>query len=194
MPKLFLTEKQIYKLLDLSKSSPRDNCLFEVALCTGFRSGDLANLRVSDVWDGKPLAFLRITMSKTGKTVERHLTQRCQGSIWRYIMNSRVSDSPFLFCSESNRRGYNQPLNRKSVYRIFKKYLGKICTPAELRGNGCHTTRRSMAKIISDKTGRIEPASRWLGHRSIAVTTAYLDMDSYGKMADDVVAGIFTVD
>ena len=78
-------------------------------------------------------------------------------------------------------------MNRSSLHRLYKQYLGTFCSKDQLRGNACHTTRRSVAKIISDRAGRIEPASRFLGHTSIANTVSYLDMDSYGKQADKIV-------
>jgi hypothetical protein len=79
-----------------------------------------------------------------------------------------------------------------TVHRIFKRYLGLQFSDESLRGNACHTTRRSVAKIISDRAGRIEPATRFLGHASVAATAAYLDMDGYGRQADEIVRHLFS--
>ena len=81
-------------------------------------------------------------------------------------------------------------MNRSSLQRLYKRYLGHMYSGEQLRGNACHVTRRSMAKLISDKAGRVEPATRFLAHTTIANTIAYLDMDSYGRQADQIVRAL----
>lgn len=191
MSKLFMNQKHIASLLKLSQHSPRDFALFHMALATGFRAGDLLNLKRFDIAPNvgdNVLESIKIKMQKTGRTVERKLPPACREALVRYL-ETRIDDSPFLFHSESNNSMDRQgPMNRSSLHRLYKMYLSQIYpAPGELRGNACHVTRRSVAKIISDQAGRIEPASRFLGHTSISSTVAYLDMDSYGKQADDIV-------
>jgi hypothetical protein len=50
--------------------------------------------------------------------------------------------------------------------------------------------RRSVAKLINRKTGRIETAQEWLGHTSTAHTRAYIDAEDYREKANGVVAGL----
>lgn len=194
MAKIFMNEKKIESLLKLARERARDYALFHVALATGFRAGDLLSLKRWDVApnvgdDIQPV--LKIKMQKTGKMVERALPLACREAIRSYL-ETRIDDNPYLFCSESNNLGERQgPMNRSSLHRIYKSYLGRLYTaPAELRGNACHVTRRSVAKLISDKAGRIEPASKFLGHTSIANTVSYLDMDAYGRQADEIVQAL----
>lgn len=186
--KLFLDEGHIQQLLRNSYPFPRDHALFHLALATGFRAGDLLALKREDIAPyGTVSCFLLIKMQKTGKMVERELPAACRAALRNYL-ERRVDTNPYLFVSESNNsRDKDKPLNRSSLQRIIKSYLRAWFTEEELRGNACHVTRRSIAKIISDKAGRIEPASRFLGHTSIANTVAYLDMDQYGKQADEIV-------
>lgn len=191
MSKIFMSEKNIRSLLKASIPVPRDHALFRVALATGFRAGDLINIKRDEVAPyGVCLSSVRITMQKTGRTIERHLPDSCRVAIKNYL-HTRTDDSPFLFRSESNNsKDRNGPMNRSSLHRIFKRYLGMMYSDEALRGNACHTTRRSMAKIISDRAGRIEPASKFLGHSSVANTILYLDMDYFGKQADDIVSTV----
>jgi integrase len=188
MSKLFMNEKEIETLLSWSYEKPRDFALFHTALATGFRAGDLLNLKRWDVAPrGRILGCVKIKMQKTGKIAERRLPPTCQIAIERYL-SLRVDSNPFLFQSESTRGVDNErPMNRSSLHRIIKGYLEHMYSGEELRGNACHVTRRSVAKIISDKAGRVEPATRFLEHTSIANTIHYLDMDQYGKQADQIV-------
>lgn len=192
--KLFMNEKNIEELLILSEPWARDHAIFHVALATGLRASDLLNLKKRDVApQGAPvLHSVKLKMKKTGKIVERQLPEACRKAIKRYLQ-TRTDSNEFLFCSESNNSLRSEkPMNHSSLHRLFKKYLGLQFSAEELRGNACHTTRRSIAKIISDKAGRIEPATRFLGHTSVANTVAYLDMDSYGKQADEIVGILFS--
>jgi len=52
------------------------------------------------------------------------------------------------------------------------------------------TLRRSIAKLINRKTGRIETAQEWLGHASTAHTRAYIDAEDYREKANGVVAAL----
>lgn len=193
MSKIFMTEKKIQSLLRIAKPWPRDYALFHVALATGFRAGDLIALKRDDVvcQDGNFYGSVKITMQKTGKTVERELPPACCEAIGLYL-DTRTDCNPYLFPALSNNtQGDMVPMNRSSLHRIFKRYLGAVYGRIpELRGNACHVTRRSVAKIISDRAGRIEPATRFLGHSSVAATIHYLNMDEFGKQADEIVQAL----
>jgi len=192
MGKLFLQEEQIGKLLELSAVNPRDHALFHMALSTGFRVSDLLRIKRRDLQDsdGKISRLIRLKMKKTGKYIERPLRDDCREVIAAYL-KSRKDDNPFVFRPEANNSLKRRlPMDRSSVHRVFKKYLRGMFPSSMLKGASCHTTRRSIAKIISRKSGRVEPAARFLGHKSIATTTAYLDMEEFGRQADDIVTSL----
>lgn len=190
MSKLFMSENKIALLLKASRNHTRDYAIFQVALATGFRVSDLVRIKRVDVApDDRNVAdSIRIKMKKTGRMIERPLPQACKQAIKDYL-ETRNDPNPFLFRSESNNsKDITGPMDRSSLRRLFKSYLRILYSnPSELRGNACHVTRRSMAKIISDKAGRIEPATKFLGHTSIANTISYLDMDGYGKQANEII-------
>lgn len=186
--KAFLSERQIARLLVLSAPNPRDHALFHVALATGFRAGDLLRL-VREDFD-RDRRHLKIKMQKTGKVLERELPSACCTAVSLYL-SERKDFNPYLFPALSNNtKGDMAHMNRSSLHRIFKRYLNIVIGPEASRGNSCHVTRRSVAKIISDRAGRIEPATRFLGHTSVANTVAYLDMDQFGKQADEIVKSL----
>lgn len=192
MGKLFLKEDQIHKLLELSAVNPRDHALFHVALSTGFRVSDLLRIKLRDLQDSdhEVSRLVRMKMKKTKKFIERPLRDDCRAAIASYL-KTREDSNPFLFRPEANNSKKSRlPMDRSSVHRVYKKYLEKLFSRQDLRGNSCHTTRRSIAKLISDKSGRIEASSSFLGHRSIAATTAYLNMDEFKQQADEIVSAL----
>ncbi len=66
-----------------------------------------------------------------------------------------------------------------------------MISPASLiQGTAIHVLRRSVAKLINRKTGRIETAQEWLGHTSTAHTRSYIDAEDYREKANRVVAGL----
>jgi integrase len=192
MSKLFLSEARINELLSLAEPYARDNCLFRLALCTGLRVSDLIKLRICQVvdTDGLPIRSLRVKMKKTKKYIERPLREDCRQAIAKYVAE-RQDRNPYLFRPDShNSKASLHPISRQAAHGIYRKYLEKMYPWSVLQGTGCHVTRRSVAKIISDKAGRIEPATQFLGHRSIQTTMHYIDMDQYGQKADGIVQSL----
>jgi integrase len=193
MPKLFLSEPQIHHLLKLASGHPRNFALIHVALDTGFRVSDLVTLKREDVElsDGSIKKFIRKKMQKTGKFIDRPLREDSQATIKNYL-RARTDDNPFLFISVSNNHPSNvgHGMDPASVNRVLKRYLGTMVDRDQLKGNGCHVTRRSVAKIISAKSGHVEAATVFLGHKSIASTIAYLDTNELGRQADEIVNGM----
>jgi integrase len=184
----FLDIKEIKDLLDLSEDHPRDFALFHLAVNTGLRISDLLNLKRAPIMeDGGIVAVLRIKTKKTKAWVDHPLRNDCRDAVARYLV-TRVDANPYLFPSESNNSlKRNKPMSRQSAHRTYKGYLEMMFPASVLAGASTHTLRRSMAKIIANKVGRAEAAGKFLGHKSLASTLNYIDYDSWGQKADDVV-------
>ncbi len=82
------------------------------------------------------------------------------------------------------------PSTRSAAHQIVKKYLALIYPASLIQRTATHVLRRSVAKLINRKTGRIETAREWLGHTSTALTRAYIDTEDYREKANGVVAGL----
>lgn len=77
-----------------------------------------------------------------------------------------------------------------TAHLIVKKYLTMIYPASLIQGTATYVLRRSIAKLINRKTGRIETAQEWLGHSSTAHTRAYIDAEDYREKANGVVAAL----
>ena len=191
--KKFLKINEIRNLLSMSRPIPRDHALFHIALCTGLRISDILNLKRDDMVDSDSqiVRQLRIKMQKTGAMVSRPLRDDCRIAIQDYLY-SREDQNPFLFPAMKNQYEIRPfgAMCRLSAHRIYKQYLGGMYSSSELQGVSTHTLRRSMGKIISQAAGRIEPATKYLGHKSIASTQEYIDMDGYEEKANKIVGSL----
>jgi integrase len=80
------------------------------------------------------------------------------------------------------------PLTRSAAHQIVKRYLAMIYSASLIQGKATHVLRRSVAKPINRKIGRIETAQERLGHTSTAHTRAYIDAEDCREKANGVVA------
>ena len=177
---IFLSAEEIHSLLDLARrSSPRDYAILYLMSSSGLRESDALAIKRKDILsdDGTVASSLRLRMRKTGKCVERKLTQATQDALMAYL--KIAPKSQWLFPGEST----DMPLSRRTLHRVFKRHLGILFGDGvSLRGSSTHTCRRSVAAIIAENRD-IQSAAFFLAHSSIANTIRYL---SKKKLATNV--------
>ena len=193
MSHLFMTEQEIKTLMTLAQKEPRDYALIRLMASTGFRVSDLVRLRREQLVDsdGEIVRVLRVKMEKTGKWVERTLRDDAREAVKAYLA-TRQDSYPWLFISQSRRTKFHTPgpLSRSAAHLVIKKYLAMIYPASLIQGTATHVLRRSIAKLINRKTGRIETAQEWLGHSSTVHTRAYIDAEDIREKANGVVAAL----
>jgi integrase/recombinase XerD len=193
MAKLFMSEQDIKTLMTLAKKDPRDYALLKLMASTGLRVSDIVRLRRDQMIDsdGQVVRSLRIKMAKTDRWIDRYLREDAREAVRDYLA-TRQDSYPWLFISQSRRTKFLVPgaLTRSAAHQILKKYLMMIYPTSLIQGTATHVLRRSVAKLINRKTGRIETAQEWLGHTSTAHTRAYIDAEDYREKANGVVAGL----
>jgi integrase/recombinase XerD len=193
MSKLFMTEEHIKTLMTPAKKEPRDYALLKLMASTGLRVSDIVRLLRDQMIDsdGQVVRTLRVKMAKTEKWIDRTLREDAREAVADYL-KTRQDSYPWLFISQSRRTKFRVPgpLTRSAAHLIVKKYLTMIYPASLIQGTATHVLRRSIAKLINRKTGRIETAQEWLGHSSTAHTRAYIDAEDYREKANGVVAAL----
>jgi site-specific recombinase XerD len=193
MGKLFMSEQDIKTLMTLAKKDPRDHALLRLMASTGLRVSDIVRLRRDQMTDsgGQVVRSLRVKMKKTDRWIDRILREDAREAVRDYLA-IRNDSHPWLFISQSRRTKFlaPNPLTRSAAHQIIKKYLDMIYPASLIQGTATHVLRRSVAKLINRKTGRIETAQEWLGHTSAAHTRAYIDVEDYKEKANEAVAGL----
>ena len=139
------------------------------------RISDLLTITMADVkaLDANAPA-LHLVEKKTGK--KRKIV--VNGAALN-IMRRRLDDHPkhrFLFQSEAvniNRRA-RQPINRRSVCRVFEKAGQKIAPKVSI---GTHSMRKTRGYAMYDAGRSIESICKVLNHSTPAVTMRYIGID-----------------
>lgn len=157
----------------LGKQSKRDYMLFVVGMNVGLRAGDLLNLKIKDVFDGK--AFINeiwINEEKTDKTRTFEINKSAKESIKMYLdelVNYDLDD--YLFKSRKGGK-----ITVESAHKIIKTTLREL----GIRGNyGTHTLRKTFAyhtyiNNVRDNPSILESLQKMLNHSSSAVTLRYI--------------------
>ena len=146
----------------------RNRLIIEMALGTGLRVSELADLKIEDIHIRKGQNSLTVTNGKGGKDRVVGFNNKLKTLIQEYL-EYRDSNSPYLFPSE---RG--EKMTRFGIGRVFK-------TAAETAGldtkHTIHTLRHTYATNLYKASGyNLRMVQKQLGHSSITTTTVYSDV------------------
>ena len=158
----YLTEDEVQRLLSIIEGK-RDRILFLLAYRHGLRASEVGLLRVDDL-DFKKLR-IKIQRLKGSHSGE-HPLQSDEVRALKAHLRSRPVDSPVLFTSR-----LNQPISRKTLEWLTKRYGEKASLPQEFRH--FHLLRHSIAKHMLDAGTRDRFVQDWLGHANIQNTRMY---------------------
>lgn len=148
----------------------RDYAVIVLAAVTGLRSVDIINLPLTAIdWiNGE----IRITQSKTEKTLALPLTKDVGMAIQDYILNGRPdSDLPFVFL---HGRAPYVKMGRTLPYQIFNGYCLKLGLPK----CAFHGLRRAVGTNMVVAGIPVTTVSQVLGHSGIDPTKQYISLDS----------------
>ncbi len=154
-----IREDDIYEL--------RDKAIFELLYSSGLRISEACNLLMSNI------DFKNMYVNVKGKGGRERLVpfgQQSYNVLIKYLRDSRKNilrerSSDYLFISKKS-----EHLNRKSVWRLLKKYIGrtsiiKVVTP--------HTFRHSFATHLIESDADLRSVQELLGHIDISTTQIY---------------------
>lgn len=186
------------KVLDvqdyLRYKNERDYVLFVLGITTGYRAGDLVELRVRDIKEA--LRRLEFTIFEGKKRNCKNIREKNRkprtveirpkvGKILReYIKNKK----DYEYVSQS-RKGVNNHIGVQAVSNILKEAAGYF----GLYDITAHSMRKTYAYKIYINSGKdIVAVKELLGHSSIEETKKYLGLDKeryheYSKALDDFV-------
>ena len=145
----------------------RDYALLSLALATGKRVSELANLRYEDLQkEGKRL---RVAWDHLKGNEQRTdlLQMNTSTALSTYLdaLPAQNSDAP-LWISLS-RRNQGQALSTRSLERICERWFGT---------SRFHTTRHTHAVQMDKRKATLAEIGRSLGHKNLKTTSDYLDL------------------
>ena len=174
--KLPLTLEEIRAIRKHIKASKRikDLALFNVAIDSSLRVGDLLELRVRDVApEGQVSEQARITQQKTKKRVEFELTKPTRDALSVWILHEQLNPKQFLFPS----RIHSSPhLSARQYGKIVDQWVTSI--GLDRSAYGTESIRRTKATLTYQRTKDLQAAQLLLGHSRIRSTVRFLGIEA----------------
>lgn len=168
------TPKQVkaIKRMLLKNNEIRNLALFSVGIDTMLRASDLLSLKVSDVMEGgemKSEFFVR--QNKTKSTNLLALQEQTKKILYEFIQTEQKMNNDYLFTADNNK---STPISYGHYTHLIKAWVKEI--GLETKNYSSHSIRRTKSSIIYEKTKDIEVVRQLLGHKSLASTSAYLNI------------------
>ena len=146
----------------------RDALIIELALGSGLRVSEMANLKVEDLYLKRGQGALHVKNGKGGKNRVVDIGSNLKKQILEYL-DYRTMDSPYLFPSE---RG--EKMSRSGIQQVFKKWAKKSGLPSHY---SIHSLRHTYATNLYKASGyNLRLVQKQLGHSSPSITQVYADV------------------
>jgi integrase len=151
----------------------RDLALFDLALDSKLRAGDVVALRVSDlVSNGRVRARVMVLQRKTGRPVQFEVTEQTRRSLAAWLETRPTAGNDWIFPSRSNRGAH---VTTRQYARLLKQWVTLIgLDPAAY---GTHSMRRTKVSLLYKKTGNLRACQLLLGHTKLESTVRYLGVE-----------------
>ena len=171
-----LTPQEIDQVLHYIASrsyAMRNRVMFLTGLWSGMRVGEIASLSVGDVrnTDGSVRAEIRLTAEQTKGRHPRtvFLPQKLRDELRVYFdMRGMVPATNPLFITAGRKR-FSANVMAQHFHYLFKR--------AGIAGASSHSMRRSFISLLASRGIGVRVLAELAGHRSIAVTQKYIDVN-----------------
>ena len=146
----------------------RDALIIELALGSGLRVSEMANLKVEDLYLKRGQGAIYVKNGKGGKNRVVDIGSNLKKQILEFL-DYRNMDSPYLFPSE---RG--EKMTRSGIQQVFKKWAKKSGISSHY---SIHSLRHTYATNLYKASGyNLRLVQKQLGHSSPSITQVYADV------------------
>ena len=146
----------------------RDALIIELALGSGLRVSEMANLKVEDLYLKKGQASIYVKNGKGGKDRVVDIGLNLKKQIHEFL-EYRNMNSQYLFPSE---RG--EKMTRSGIQQVFKKWAKKAKIPSHY---SIHSLRHTYATNLYKASGyNLRLVQMQLGHSSPSITQVYANV------------------
>jgi site-specific recombinase XerD len=171
-----IEEQKLLKSVDITTPGGKRNyAMLLLALRTGLRSIDIAQLKLKDIhWENN---FIEIVQEKTNVPLVLPLLVDVGNAIADYILNGRPdSQQPYIFLR--TQAPFQNLAGRSACYAVGNKIMKEAgIRQGKGERQGFHCLRHSVAaRLLSEETP-LPVISSILGHRDKDSTKVYLSTD-----------------
>lgn len=165
--KVWLTEDEVKKLLDLPNMEEKYEIWILLLYTPALRVTEALNIRVRDlVLEKKEINVIGGKKRKDNEIEPVPCNLQVLKQIKRYAERCDLKPSDFIMFSNKGKKA-----DRSWVY----KKLNDLCKEAGIdKKIGTHTMRRSRATHLLNRGITLAKVSKYLRHRNLATTMAYL--------------------
>lgn len=151
----------------------RNRVMFLTGLWSGMRVGEIASLSVGDVMnvDGSIRAEVRLTAAQTKGRHPRtvFLPKKLQEELADYMALRPTAKLQHPLFITSGRKRFSANVMAQHFHYLFKH--------AGIAGASSHSMRRSFITTLANKGISVRVLAEIAGHKSIAVTQKYIDVN-----------------
>ena len=175
-----LTADELQRVFDYTAQhshAMRNRMMLLFSFWAGMRVGEIASLRVGDVVDasGKVKAEIKLAAEQTkgrhARTV--FLPQKLRDELQTYCDIRAVQDRKQSFFLTAGGKPFSANVMTQHFYWLYKK--------AGIEGASSHSGRRTFITTLASKGIGVRVLASLAGHRSIAVTQRYIDVNDEMK-------------
>lgn len=175
VPSVYTKDETEKILASFDRETPigkRDYAIVLLALRLGIRSGDISNLKISDMnLQAKTITFIQ---QKTHVSQNLELLPEIEEAIKSYLFNGRQnSDIPNIFLT------MNAPVRPlvNAIHYVTTKHLKKAGITIGERKHGSHSLRSTLASELVSEKVPYDVVRKILGHENPASTKHYVKFD-----------------
>lgn len=209
--RLRLSQDQLLRLLDVP--DPRDRAFIALAENTALRASTITSLTVGDLHLAQ--GYLHVFVTKSAYEDELPITSDLDAEMRRWLVHYAQElgrplrdDDLLVPARTAPKPQWMKPGAWADSYGDLQTAV-RICKPANIikralqrqlgietvRGEGVHTVRRSIARIVFDHASdnghdsALRVAAALLGHNSTQTTEIYLGIDRDRQKRDELLKG-----
>ena len=165
----------------------RDYALLSIALATGRRVSELANLRYGHIQRQGDTTLVIWQRCKGNKLMTDTLPAKITDALYEYLyavygkdLYQAAKEAPVWISLSDRNKG--QPISTRTLQRICEKYLGT---------SKMHATRHTCAVAMHNSSATLAEVGKQLGHSNLKTTSDYLDQhlsntSKYASILEDV--------
>ena len=164
---------QVLAFIATRRFAMRNRVMLLTGLWSGMRVGEIASLTVGDVLnsDGTVKNEVRLQAHQTKGRQPRtvFIPQKLQIELQRYMDLRRVSDLSQPLFVTAGAKAFSANVMAQHFFWLYKR--------AGIDGASSHSGRRSFITNLATKGISVRVLASLAGHRSIAVTQKYIDVN-----------------
>lgn len=148
----------------------RDRAMFMLSYLAGMRVGEIASLKVNDVYeaDSRVKEQIRLAVEQTKGSEARTvlLNSQVQVELKQYAVHHHKNFNEALFMSR-----YGTQMSPNSLVQVFGRFYNK----AGLSNASSHSGRRSFLTSLAEKGVNVRVLAALAGHKNISTTQRYIE-------------------